>query len=155
MAPEVILNQGHDKAADWWTMGILLYELFVGYPPFEGTDAMDLYTKIVSGDVKYPKKITPQAQDLIRKLLHPSQTERLGSLKGGAEDVKRCAFYKKLQWQSLLAKKIEAPFKPKIANPLDTSNFDQLDDPDEGVPLPVNTKLPKGLFDEFTALTNA
>ena len=65
----------------------------------------------------------------------------------------RCAFYKKLQWQSLLAKKIEAPFKPKIANPLDSSNFDQLDDPDEGVP--VNTKLPKGLFDEFTALTNA
>ena len=65
----------------------------------------------------------------------------------------RRAFYKKLQWQSLLAKKIEAPFKPKIATPLDTSNFDHLDAPDEGVP--VNTKLPKGLFDEFTALKNA
>ena len=94
MAPEIILNQGHDKAVDWWTMGILLFELFVGYPPFEGTDAMDLYTNIVSGYVKYPKKITPQAQDLVRKLLHPSQTERLGSLKGGAEDVKRYVYYK-------------------------------------------------------------
>jgi len=153
MAPEIILNQGHDKAVDWWTVGILLFELFVGYPPFEGNDAMDLYKKIVSGGVKYPKKITPQGQDLICKLLHPSQTERLGSLKGGAEDVKRHAFYKKLQWQSLIAKKIEAPFKPKIANPLDTSNFDQFDDPDEDVP--VNTRLPKGLFDEFTALTDA
>ena len=65
----------------------------------------------------------------------------------------RRAFYKKLQWQSLLAKKIEAPFKPKISNPLDTSNFDHFDDPDANVP--VNTKLPKGLFDEFTALTRA
>lgn len=53
----------------------------------------------------------------------------------------------------MIAKKIEAPFKPKIANPLDTSNFDQFDDPDEDVP--VNTRLPKGLFDEFTALTDA
>ena len=88
-----------------------------------------------------------------RKLLAHSQTERLGSAKGGAEDVKKHAFYKKLAWQSLLAKKIEAPFKPKIATPLDTSNFDHLDAPDEAVP--VNTKLPKGLFDEFTALENA
>jgi len=150
MAPEIILNKGHDKAVDWWTVGILLYELFVGYPPFEGNDAMDLYKKIVSGDIKYPKKITPTGQELIRKLLIQSQTERLGSAKGGAEDVKKHPFYKKLAWQSLLSKKIEAPFKPKISNPLDTSNFDYFDDPDKGVP--VNTRLPKGLFDEFSEL---
>ena len=153
MAPEIILNQGHDKAVDWWTAGVLLYELFVGYPPFEGGDAMSLYKKIVSADVQYPKRITPQGQDLIRRLLQRSQTERLGSLKGDAEDVKRHAFYKKLQWQSLLAKKIEAPFKPIIASNLDTRNFDPFDDPDENIPL--NTRLPKGLFDEFTALTVA
>lgn len=76
---------------DWWTLGILLFELFVGYPPFEGDGAMDLYAKIVSADVNYPKKITPHAQALLRMLLHPSQTERLGSLKGGAEDVKQYA----------------------------------------------------------------
>jgi hypothetical protein len=75
-------------------MGILLFELFVGYPPFEGDGAMDLYAKIVSADVKYPKKITPHAQALLRMLLHPSQTERLGSLKGGAEDVKQYAHQK-------------------------------------------------------------
>ena len=151
MAPEIILNKGHGKAVDWWTVGILLYELFIGYPPFEGNDAMDLYKKIVAGDVKYPKKITPSGQDLIRQLLMQDQKNRLGSAKGGAEDVKRHAFYKKLSWQSLLAKKIEAPFKPKISSMLDTSNFEEFDDPDKNVPL--NTKLPKGLFDEFSALT--
>ena len=151
MAPEIILNKGHDKAVDWWTLGILLYELFVGYPPFEGEDAMSLYKMIVSGNAKYPKKITPIAADLIKKLLTASQTERLGSAKGGAEDVKKHAFYKKLAWQSLLAKKIEAPYKPKIKDPLDTSNFDHFDDPDEGAPL--KSQLPAGLFDEFTALT--
>jgi protein kinase X len=152
MAPEIILNKGHGVAVDWWTVGILLYELFVGYPPYEGKDAMDLYKKIVSGDIKYPKKITPQGQDCIRKLLHPSQTERLGSSKDGAEDVKKHGFYKKLAWQSLLAKKIEAPFKPKINDPLDTSNFEEFDDPDEGVP--VNSKLPKGLFHDFSAFSS-
>lgn len=154
MAPEIILNQGHNKAVDWWAMGILLFELFVGYPPFEGTDAMDLYTKIVSGDVTYPKKITPQAQDLVRKLLHPSQTERLGSMKNGADDVKKHPFFRKLAWQSLLAKKIEAPFKPTIKSALDTSNFEHFDDPDEGV-AQTAAKLPKGLFDEFTKLCAA
>merc|ERR1719453_3068073 len=57
MAPEIILNKGHGVAVDWWTVGILLYELFVGYPPYEGKDAMDLYKKIVSGDIKYPETI--------------------------------------------------------------------------------------------------
>ena len=150
MAPEIILNKGHDKAVDWWTAGILLYELFVGYPPFEGSDAMDLYKKIVSADVRYPKKVTPVGQDLIRQLLVQDQKERLGSAKGGAEDVKRHPFYKKLAWQSLLGKKIEAPFKPTISSVLDTSNFEEFDDPDRGVPL--TTKLPRGTFDEFTAL---
>ena len=154
MAPEIILNKGHDKAVDWWTLGILIFEMFVGYPPFEGSDAMDLYKKIVQNDVKYPKKVGPQALDLIRKLLHPSQTERLGSMKNGADDVKKHPFFRKLAWQSLLAKKIEAPFKPTIKSALDTSNFEHFDDPDEGV-AQTAAKLPKGLFDEFTKLCAA
>ena len=128
--------------------------MFVGYPPFEGSDAMDLYKKIVQNDVKYPKKVGPQALDLIRKLLHPSQTERLGSMKNGADDVKKHPFFRKLAWQSLLAKKIEAPFKPTIKSALDTSNFEHFDDPDEGV-AQTAAKLPKGLFDEFTKLCAA
>ena len=154
MAPEIILNKGHDKAVDWWTLGILIFEMFVGYPPFEGSDAMDLYKKIVQNDVKYPKKVGPQALDLIRKLLHPSQTERLGSMKNGADDVKKHPFFRKLAWQSLLAKKIEAPFKPTIKSALDTSNFEHFDDPDEGV-AQTAAKRPKGLFDEFTKLCAA
>ena len=154
MAPEIILNKGHDKAVDWWTLGILIFEMFVGYPPFEGSDAMDLYKKIVQNDVKYPKKVGPQALDLIRKLLHPSQTERLGSMKNGADDVKKHPFFRKLAWQSLVAKKIEAPFKPTIKSALDTSNFEHFDDPDEGV-AQTAAKLPKGLFDEFTKLCAA
>ena len=70
---------------------------------------MDLYKKIVQNDVKYPKKVGPQALDLIRKLLHPSQTERLGSMKNGADDVKKHPFFRKLAWQSPLSHPPPAP----------------------------------------------
>jgi protein kinase A len=89
----------------------------------------------------------PQGLDLIRKLLTPEPSERLGSAKGGAEDVKKHTFYKKLAWQSLLTKKIEAPYKPTIKNAFDTSNFEAFDDPDRDTPY---GNVPRGIFDEFT-----
>ena len=93
---------------------------------------MDLYKKIVQR----------QARVLIRKL----RPEIILN--------KKHPFFRKLAWQSLLAKKIEAPFKPTIKSALDTSNFEHFDDPDEGV-AQTAAKLPKGLFDEFTKLCAA
>jgi len=151
MAPEIILNKGHDQAVDWWTFGILLFEMFVGYPPFEGNDPLDLYKKIVSNEVKCPPKIVPNAADLITKLLTSTPADRIGSAKGGAEDIKRHPFFRKLAWQSLLSKKIDAPYKPVIKDPFDTSNFEHFDDPDGNSP--PSTNFPPELFAEFKKLT--
>ena len=145
---------GHDKAVDWWTLGILIYEMLVGYPPFEGPDPMALYKTIVKGEVPYPKKIGPQSAEVIKGLLTSDQTERLGNLKGGADDVKRHAFFKKISWPSLMLKKIEAPYKPTISSALDASNFETFDDPEKGLANQRNT-FPRETFKEFTKLTQA
>jgi len=151
MAPEIILNQGHGKAVDWWTLGILLYEMFVGYPPFEGKDELDLYRKIVDNSMELPKKVVPQAAELVRELLTSDAAARFGSGRGGADDVKRHPFFKKLAWQSLLSKKIDAPYKPRISHSLDVSHFEQFSDPDDGADR--TGSIPAGIFDEFTKLT--
>ena len=137
-----------------WTLGILVYEMLIGYPPFEGPDPIALYKTIVKGEVPYPQKIGPQAADVIKGLLTHDQAERLGNLKGGADDVKKHAFFKKISWPSLLLKKIEAPYKPTISSALDASNFDHFDDPDAAFKNARNT-FPKGTFSEFTKLTQS
>ena len=152
MAPEIILNKGHDKAVDWWTLGILIYEMLVGFPPFEGADPMALYKTIVANDVRFPTKVAPQPQELVKRLLSSDPAARLGSLKGGADDVKRHGFFKKIVWHSLLLKKIDAPYKPAIGSDTDASNFESFDDPDKGRPIQRNT-FPRATFDEFSRLT--
>lgn len=150
MAPEIILNKGHNKAVDWWTVGIIQFEMLVGFPPFEGNDPLDLYKTIVANQPKYPKKIGPQSQEIISAFLTTSPADRLGSSKAGAEDVKKTAFFKKIvAWQSLATKKIEAPYKPPLKDALDVSNFDEFDDPETGDP---PKDVPKGKFDEFAEL---
>jgi len=136
---------------DWWTLGILLYEMFVGYPPFEGKDELDLYRKIVDNSMELPKKVVPQAAELVRELLTSDAAARFGSGRGGADDVKRHPFFKKLAWQSLLSKKIDAPYKPRISHSLDVSHFEQFSDPDDGADR--TGSIPAGIFDEFTKLT--
>ena len=152
MSPEIITNQGHGKAVDWWTLGILVYEMLVGYPPFEGSDPMALYKNIVKNDIRFPKKVAGPVLDIIRGLLTSDPAERLGNLSGGADDIKKHAWNKKIMWPSLLLKKIEAPYKPTIGGEMDASNFDAFDDPDAGVRDGPQT-FPRGTFDEFSKLT--
>ncbi|KAK7901684.1 hypothetical protein WMY93_018453 [Mugilogobius chulae] len=90
VAPEIILNRGHDSAVDLWALGILLHELLTGSPPFSGPDPMKIYTSILRGveKVDFPKKIRKRAEDLIRRLCRLNPVERLGNNKNGITDVK-------------------------------------------------------------------
>jgi len=147
MAPEIILNQGHNKAVDWWTTGIIIFEMLVGFPPFEANDPMELYKAIVQNNIKWPHKVSQTAQGCIAALLRSGPADRLGSGKQGAEGIKKDPFFKKIvAWQSLVTKKIEAPYKPQLKDDLDVSQFDDFDDPDIDDP-PQDVK--KGMFDEF------
>ena len=89
LAPEIIQSKGHNKAVDWWALGILIYEMLAGYPPFFDDNPFGIYEKILSGKIEWPRHIDQIAKDLIKKLLVQDRTKRLGNLKNGSDDVKR------------------------------------------------------------------
>uniref|UniRef100_A0A3Q3ANU3 Ribosomal protein S6 kinase n=1 Tax=Kryptolebias marmoratus TaxID=37003 RepID=A0A3Q3ANU3_KRYMA len=123
MAPEIIEGgeSGHDKAVDWWSLGVLMYELLTGGSPF--TVDGDENSRICKKDPPFPKDMGQLAKDLIKQLLIKDPKKRLGSGSNGAESVKKHPFYQKINWEDLAAKKVPAPFKPVIRDELDVSNF--------------------------------
>ena len=124
LAPEVVSGSGHGRGVDWWTLGILIYEMLASYPPFYDEDPMRTYAKIMHGQVSFPKHFSPAAVDLIKKLLNPKATKRLGVINGGAALIKEHPFFRGLNWDALARREIKAPIEVKIKSPEDLSNFD-------------------------------
>jgi len=87
LAPEIILNEGHDLAVDYWALGVLIFEMVVGAPPFYAEDPMEVYEKILSGNPAMPTFFTRNLSDLIKKLLRSQQGKRLGNTRGGTAAV--------------------------------------------------------------------
>lgn len=132
LPPEIIRQSGHSKAVDWWALGILIYEMLTGDPPFSDADTMVMYEKIMAGRVQYDsKKISKPAQDLISKLLHVQQSKRLGNLKNGVADVKSHRWFKGFDWDACANKTMPAPFIPDIASADDLSNFYEYGEEDD------------------------
>jgi serine/threonine protein kinase len=124
LAPEIVSGQGHDKAVDWWALGILLYELTVGIPPFYDQNSNEMYTKIQRGILRFPPFLSEQCKQLIVALLNRSPDKRLGSF-NDLDDIKAHPFYEGFDWEKLLRKEIEVAFKPQVKSADDSSNFDQ------------------------------
>ncbi|CAG9461379.1 unnamed protein product [Pedinophyceae sp. YPF-701] len=123
-APEVILNKGHGKAVDWWALGVLLFEMLAGFPPFFDDDLSQCYKKILRGDVRYPEHLSVLATDLISRLLQHDLSKRLGNQHRGVQDIKNHPFFAGIPWQALAALKYPPPHIPQLAGPDDTSCFD-------------------------------
>merc|ERR1712139_237068 len=115
IAPEVLLNKGHGKPVDWWTLGILTYEMIVGQPPFCDEEPMGIYQKILAGKIYFPKVFNKEAKGLVKKLLTADLGKRYGNLKNGVDDIKQHKWFQNIIWSDLLNKKIPSPFKPKVA----------------------------------------
>ena len=98
LAPEIILNKGHGKAADWWSFGVLLFELIAGYPPFYATDPIQKYQNIVDCKLYFPPHFSRPARDLIKNLLQVDLSKRYGALKNGPEDIKNHPFFEGVDW---------------------------------------------------------
>jgi len=128
IAPEVLLNKGHGKPVDWWTLGILIFEMIVGYPPFVDEDPMGIYQKILSGKIVFPKLFDKNAKTLVKKLLTADLGKRYGNLKAGVDDIKMHKWFREISWADLLEKRLPAPFKPSVKSETDTSNFDDYPD---------------------------
>lgn len=130
IAPEVLLNKGHGKPVDWWTLGILIYEMIVGYPPFVDEDPMGIYQKILSGKIIFPKIFDRNAKSLVKKLLTADLGKRYGNLRNGVGDVKNAKWFRDINWELLTEKGIPPPHKPQVTSECDTSNFEDYPDSD-------------------------
>ncbi|XP_064780889.1 cGMP-dependent protein kinase 1 isoform X1 [Oncorhynchus masou masou] len=109
MAPEIIQNQGHDFAADFWSLGILVYELLVGSPPFSSSEPAKIYPKILDGVLKFPPYLGEGAKSLISKLCRPRPGQRLGNTKNGIKDVRHHRWFSSMNWHKLRVGQVEAP----------------------------------------------
>ena len=126
LAPEIITMEGHDKSADWWSFGILLFEMLCGLPPFYVENVDKMYELIKNSSVKFPRRITlsEDAKDVIRKLLEKNPKKRLGS-QNGIEEIKSHPFFASIDFDMVEQKKMKAPFIPELANDTDVQYFDE------------------------------
>ncbi|XP_032440390.1 cGMP-dependent protein kinase 2 [Xiphophorus hellerii] len=109
MAPEIIKNQGHDFAVDFWSLGILIFELLVGSPPFSSSEPQKIYSKILDGELKFPLYLSEAAKSIISKLCRPRPGQRLGNTKNGIKDVRHHRWYSSMNWHKLRMGQLDAP----------------------------------------------
>jgi len=168
LAPEIITASGHDKAVDWWSLGILLYELTVGIPPFYSQNVNEMYSKIQHGVLRFPPFLSQDCKTLIVGLLNRKPSERLGS-KNDFEDLRSSDFFQALSthsyfagatvdtddiWKAVYEKKLNPAFKPQVDNVEDVRNFDEefLNEPvvDSVVPNAPYANNSQEVFKDFT-----
>lgn len=125
-----MLNQGHGKPVDWWTLGILIYEMNAGIDPFTDEDPMNIYQNILKGKISFPKDFDKDAKSIVKHLLVSDLSQRYGCLKNKVDDIKHHRWFAKINWKDLYDKKGYAHYKPKVKSPGDTSNFGAYPDSD-------------------------
>ncbi|KAK6852974.1 hypothetical protein PG995_011525 [Apiospora arundinis] len=125
LAPELLMGNGYNKTVDWWTLGVLLYEMLTGLPPFYDENTNEMYRKILSEPLHFPgpEVVPPAAKDLLTKLLNRDPEHRLGA--GGSAEIKAHPFFHAIDWRKLLQRKYEPTFKPRVTDALDVTNFDE------------------------------
>jgi len=124
-APELIEFQGHTQAVDWWTLGVLVFELMSGHPPFESAYPMQIYGKVIKGisKVPFPPKCQGPVGDLVKALLKYNPSERLPCRPGGVDNVKNHAWFCNFDWKAMKEQSLDAPYNPVVKGKKDLQNF--------------------------------
>eukprot|EP00499_Haloplacidia_sp_CaronLabIsolate_P008876 CAMPEP_0196781486 /NCGR_PEP_ID=MMETSP1104-20130614/9675_1 /TAXON_ID=33652 /ORGANISM="Cafeteria sp., Strain Caron Lab Isolate" /LENGTH=545 /DNA_ID=CAMNT_0042151719 /DNA_START=50 /DNA_END=1687 /DNA_ORIENTATION=+ len=125
LAPEIIRGDGHGKEVDWWSLGILLYEMMVGLPPFYSENVNLMYELIKRAELRFPSFLSSQARHLLTGLLERIPRNRLGYGPADAKSIKEHPFFEPIDWDALYHKSIEPPFRPNVKNAADAANFDK------------------------------
>ena len=122
LAPEVLTsNRSYGKACDWWSFGVLLYEMITGVPPFYSRDRSQLFSSIASSEPVFPKYHPPVVKDLLQKLLVKDPSQRLAD----ADEIMKHPFFAHVNWDIMMERQYETPYRPKVKDPTDTSHFDK------------------------------
>uniref|UniRef100_A0A672NIF5 non-specific serine/threonine protein kinase n=1 Tax=Sinocyclocheilus grahami TaxID=75366 RepID=A0A672NIF5_SINGR len=122
MAPEVVNRRGHTQSADWWSFGVLMFEMLTGSLPFQGKDRKETMALILKAKLGMPQFLSPEVQSLLRALFKRNPSNRLGL--DGVEEIKRHIFFATIDWNKLYRREIKPPFKPAVGRPEDTFHFD-------------------------------
>ncbi|OXA51154.1 Ribosomal protein S6 kinase alpha-3 [Folsomia candida] len=122
MAPEVVNRKGHSYQADWWSFGVLMYEMLTGSLPFQGANRKETMVQILKAKLGMPQFLSPEAQSLLRALFKRNPANRLGA--GGVSEIKSHCFFERIDWEKLVLKEVVPPFKPAVSRADDAFYFD-------------------------------
>nr|XP_046213301.1 protein kinase C epsilon type [Oncorhynchus gorbuscha] len=152
IAPEILQELEYGPSVDWWALGVLMYEMMAGQPPFEADNEDDLFESILHDDVLYPVWLSKEAVSILKAFMTKSPNKRLGCVitQGLEEAIKVHPFFKEIDWVLLEQKRVKPPFKPRIKTKRDVNNFDQDFTREEPVLTPVEDAIIKQINqDEF------
>ena len=126
IAPEIILNKGYTISVDWWALGVLVYEMVVGHPPFRDKNIMDLYEKILEGQIEWPIGVVIQTdvREFVSRLLSREE-DRLGCEGRGSMEVMDHRWLKHLDWEQVRERKLQPPIIPQILHKGDCGNYQE------------------------------
>ncbi|KAI8884754.1 kinase-like protein [Backusella circina FSU 941] len=150
MAPEILLENRYGREIDWWAFGVFIYEMLLGQAPFKGEDEDEIFDAILDGQILYPMDMPKDSISICDALLERDPRYRLGSGRGGSQEIKDHPFFNGVDWDDVLDKQIIPPFIPYLNSRADTSNFDE--DFTREIPIltPVNAILSRNEQQAFS-----
>uniref|UniRef100_A0A3B5L9N9 Protein kinase C n=1 Tax=Xiphophorus couchianus TaxID=32473 RepID=A0A3B5L9N9_9TELE len=143
IAPEILQELEYGASVDWWALGVLMYEMMAGQPPFEADNEDDLFESILHDDVLYPVWLSKEAVSILRSFMTKNPVKRLGCVvtQGCEEAIKTHSFFREIDWVLLEQRKVKPPFKPRIKTKRDVNNFDQDFTKEDPVLTPTNEAI--------------
>jgi len=124
IAPEIVKELDYGSSVDWWALGVLMYEMLAGQPPFEADNEEDLFDAILHDEVVYPGWLSKDAVAVVKGFVTKDINSRLGCSPTGERDIKTHPFFASVDWEKLERREIQPPFKPKLKSKKDIGNFD-------------------------------
>ncbi|XP_044728006.1 protein kinase C isoform X2 [Chrysoperla carnea] len=150
IAPEILQELDYGPSVDWWALGVLMYEMMAGQPPFEADNEDDLFESILHDDVLYPVWLSKEAVSILKGFMTKNPSKRLGCIvnHGGEAAILAHSFFKDIDWAALETRRVKPPFKPKIKSKKDALNFDAEFTKEEPVLTPINMDIVNSINQE-------
>ncbi|XP_063222586.1 protein kinase C isoform X2 [Bacillus rossius redtenbacheri] len=150
IAPEILQEMEYGPSVDWWALGVLMYEMMAGQPPFEADNEDDLFESILHDDVLYPVWLSKEAVSILKGFMTKNSLKRLGCVaaQGTEAAIRVHPFFREIDWDALENRRVKPPFKPKIKSKKDALNFDAEFTKEEPVLTPINADVVRSINQE-------